>query len=256
MKKIYLLLLMSLISACNTFKQENAYIGHWVEIMPANKQIIQGINLNADGTASSIGMETLKYEKWTLKDNQIILEGKSIGNGQTINFTDTLDVIEITPYKMTLGKFDKYRINYYRTEEIPDVTDMDNLPNLLQKFEGCGGLQTNIYKGILPAASNPGIEYNITLYNYKNSGNGVFKARLTYIEALNGKDEIVELAGIVYTVRGSFDDKNATVLQLVPFNNKEDTMNFLYKKDKLIMLDRELKSIKSSLNYTLNKKEQ
>ena len=63
MKKFYsLLFLMFLLNACDMNKQENLLVGHWVEIMPVNKQIVQGINLNADGTASSIGMETLKYK--------------------------------------------------------------------------------------------------------------------------------------------------------------------------------------------------
>lgn len=218
--------------------------------MPVNKQIVQGINLNADGTASSIGMETLKYENWELNDKQITLTGKSIGNGQTIDFNDTLDIIEITPYTMTLGKFDKYRINYYRVEDIPDVNDMDNLPNLLQRSEAGEDLETRIYKGTLPAASNPGIMYEITLYNYKNNKNGVFKAKLTYLEAEKGQDVVFEFAGLWNTLRGN---KNTTTLQLIPFNNKADTMNFLYQEDKLIMLDKEFKKIRSPLNYTLKR---
>ena len=192
----------------------------------------------------------LKYENWELNDKQITLTGKSIGNGQTIDFNDTLDIIEITPYTMTLGKFDKYRINYYRVEDIPDVNDMDNLPNLLQRSEAGEDLETRIYKGTLPAASNPGIMYEITLYNYKNNKNGVFKAKLTYLEAEKGQDVVFEFAGLWNTLRGN---KNTTTLQLIPFNNKADTMNFLYQEDKLIMLDKEFKKIRSPLNYTLKR---
>lgn len=255
MKRIYFLLIIGLLSACQVKKTESLYVGHWVEIMPVNKQIVQGINLNADGTASSIGMETLKYEKWELNDKQITLTGKSIGNGQTIDFSDTLDIIEITPYTMTLGKLDKYRINYYRVEDVPDVNDMDNVPNLLQKSEAGGDLETRIYKGTLPAASNPGIVYEITLYNYKNNENGVFKAKLTYLEAEKGKDVVFEFAGLLYTLSGNTENKNATILQLIPFNNKEDTMNFLYQEKQLTLLDKDMKPIKSELNYTLKKVE-
>ena len=253
MKKIFLpLLLIFFISACHAPKEENPFVGHWVEIMPINKHIVQGINLNADGTASSIGMETLKYEQWEVDGKTITLKGKSIGNGQTIDFTDTLDIIEISPYSLKLGKFGQYRVDYYRVEEIPDTKDMNNLPNLLQKFDGCGDLQTRVYKGTLPAASNPGIVYEITLYNYQNSGDGVFKAKLTYLEAQNGKDGILEFSGRQYTLKGSAEDKNATIFQFIPFDNKEETMNFLYQGDKLIMLDKELKKIPSQLNYTLS----
>lgn len=255
MKKIYsLLFLMFFVSACNMNKQENLLVGHWVEIMPVNKQIVQGINLNADGSACSIGMETLKYKRWEQKDKQLILYGMSIGNGQTIEFTDTLDILEITPYVMKLGKFGQYRVDYYRVDKNPDIQDMNALPNLLQKFEGCGNLQTRVFVGTLPAASNPGIVYNITLYNYQNSGDGIFKAKLTYLEAEHGKDVSFEFGGRQFTLKGSAEDNNATVLQFVPFNNQEETMNFLYQDNKLIMLDKDMKKIQSKLNYTLIEK--
>ncbi len=256
MKKFYsLLFLMFLLNACDMNKQENLLVGHWVEIMPVNKQIVQGINLNADGTASSIGMETLKYKSWEQKDKQLILHGMSIGNGQTIDFTDTLDIIELTPYIMKLGKLGKYQVDYYRVDKNPNIQDLNDLPNLLQKFEGCGELQTRVFEGTLPAASNPGIVYNITLYSYKNSGDGIFKAKLTYLEAQQGKDVSFDFAGRQYTLKGSAEDKNATILQFVPFNNKEETMNFLSQGNKLIMLDKDMKEIQSKLNYTLTEKE-
>ena len=243
------------VEACDMNKQENLLVGHWVEIMPVNKQIVQGINLNADGSASSIGMETLKYKSWEQKDKQLILHGMSIGNGQTIDFTDTLDIVEITPYRMKLGKFGQYQVDYYRVDKNPDIQDMNALPNLLQKFEGCGELQMRMFEGTLPAASNPGIVYNITLYNYKNSSDGIFKAKLTYLEAEQGKDVAFEFGGRQFTLKGSAEDKNAIVLQFVPFNNQEETMNFLYQDNKLIMLDKDMKKIQSKLNYTLTVKE-
>lgn len=252
MKKFYSLLLLTFfISACHIKPQENLLVGHWIEIMPANKQILQGINLNADQTASSIGMATLKYKRWEQKNNQLILYGESIGNGQNIDFTDTLDIIEITPYVMKLGKFGQYQVDYYRVDKNPDTQDMSNLPNLLQKFEGCGNLQTRIFEGTLPAASNPGIVYNITLYNYQNSGDGVFRAKLTYLEAENGKDVTFEFSGRQYTLKGNAENPNATVFQFIPFDHKEETMNFLYQDNKLTMLDKNLKKIQSKLNYTL-----
>lgn len=252
MKKLYsLLFFIFFVTACHLNNQENFLIGHWIEKMPVNKQIIQGINLNADGSASSIGMETLKYKKWKLKDKQLILYGESIGNRQIIDFTDTFDILEVTPYTLKVGKFGQYRVDYYRVDKNPDIQDMDNLPNLLQKFEGCGSLQTRVFEGTLPAASNPGIVYNITLYNYKNSADGIFKAKLTYLEAQKGKNISFEFSGRQYTLRGNDEDKNAVIWQFVPFNKKEETMNFLYQNQNLIMLDKNLKKIQSTLNYTL-----
>ncbi len=41
-------------------------------------------------------MATLRYEAWRYADGQSVLEGLSIGNGQTIRFADTLKVEKLT----------------------------------------------------------------------------------------------------------------------------------------------------------------
>lgn len=92
-------------------KQE--FIGSWIE---ENGNYRQGFDLKADGTAASIGMATLKYENWKTGDGRIVLEGKSIGNGQTINFSETMLVIELTPDTMTLQR-GKDKIRYRKETE-------------------------------------------------------------------------------------------------------------------------------------------
>lgn len=252
-KSMILAVAFCILASCHTAtqRQENEFVGNWLEVMPANSQFVQGVTLNADGTASSIGMATLKYESWSQKDGKLVLAGKSIGNGQTIDFTDTLEIVELTADSMKLGKGGMYRIDYYKVAEIPRAKENVNLLDSLKKVEGTGELQTRVYRGTLPAASCPGIVYDITLYNYEHSGDGVFRASLTYLEAENGKDSRIEFCGRQYTLRGNAVDKNATVFQFVPFDKEEDTMNFLYEGNKLTMLDRELKPIESKLNYTL-----
>ena len=39
--------------------------------------------LNGDGTAQSDNMATLLYQQWSVKDNQLFLVAKSVGNKQT-----------------------------------------------------------------------------------------------------------------------------------------------------------------------------
>ncbi|CDB10999.1 putative uncharacterized protein [Bacteroides sp. CAG:633] len=257
-KSMMLVVAAGLLASCHTATQKNErdFTGNWIEVMPANPQIVQGVTLNADGTASSIGMATLKYESWSLSGDRLILNGKSIGNGQTIDFSDTLDVVKLTPDSMTLGRSGSYRIDYYRTAEVIVAPQDKALLDSLKKAEGTGELQTRIYRGTLPAASCPGIVYDITLYNYEHSGDGVFRARLTYLEAENGQDRTFEYCGRQYTLRGNAVDKDATVFQFVPFDKEEETMNFLFLGDKLTMLDRELKPIDSELNYTLQQQPQ
>lgn len=92
--------------------------GKWIEIMPVNKDIVQGITLYEDGKAESVGMATLQYKSWEITpEKKIILNGLSIGNHQTIEFSDTLNIISVSGDMLTLDKFGKYRIQYTRVPE-------------------------------------------------------------------------------------------------------------------------------------------
>jgi len=55
-------------------------VGSWIEPIPGNESEVQGFTLNEDGSACSINMNTLLYQKWVLKKGQLILTAKSIGN--------------------------------------------------------------------------------------------------------------------------------------------------------------------------------
>lgn len=61
-------------------------VGKWVEPIPGMESQMQGFNFEKDGKASSINMNTLLYESWRREGDKLFLTGKSLGNGQTINF--------------------------------------------------------------------------------------------------------------------------------------------------------------------------
>ena len=87
MKQIALPLFLGGLIACSpkTAVNETDLLGNWTEILPPSSNFVQGMTLAKEGKASSIGMATLQYESWQLlPDGQLILNGKSIGNGQTI----------------------------------------------------------------------------------------------------------------------------------------------------------------------------
>ncbi len=115
-KSMMLAVAVGVLASCHTATRKDMkdFAGNWIEVMPANTQYLQGVTLNTDGTASSIGMATLKYESWSLSGDRLVLNGKSIGNGQTLDFSDTLDVVNLTTDSMTLGRFGSYHIGYYR----------------------------------------------------------------------------------------------------------------------------------------------
>lgn len=91
----------------------NGIEGEWVEPVPGMENQVQGINLEKGGKASSINMATLRYESWKKKDNKLILSGKSIGNHETISFSDTLIIEKLTKEELTLKK-GSLTINYNR----------------------------------------------------------------------------------------------------------------------------------------------
>lgn len=106
--------------SCSTKEKvtDKELTGNWIEVMPVNQHIVQGVSLYEKGEAASIGMATLQYQRWELTgDSRLVLVGKSIGNGQTIDFTDTLDIVSFSGDTLTLGKGDMYRIQYVRQQD-------------------------------------------------------------------------------------------------------------------------------------------
>lgn len=78
--------------------------GSWVEPNPIDSTAVQGVKLNQDGTASSIGMATLLFKGWNLTDaKSLVLTGESVGNGQTIPFADTLTVDKLNADSLVLS---------------------------------------------------------------------------------------------------------------------------------------------------------
>lgn len=78
--------------------------GSWVEPNPIQADSVQGIKLNQDGTAASIGMATLLFKNWNLADaNTLILGGESVGNKQTIPMSDTLTVVKLNADSLVLA---------------------------------------------------------------------------------------------------------------------------------------------------------
>ena len=91
----------------------NGIEGKWVEPVPGMENQMQGINLEKGGKASSVNMATLQYEKWEKQGDKLIHSGKSIGNHETVSFTDTLTIEKLTESGLTLKK-GSLTINYQK----------------------------------------------------------------------------------------------------------------------------------------------
>ena len=90
------------LAACSGVQIE----GSWIEPVPGMPEMVQGVTLENGGRATSINMATLHYESWVKNGDKLVLSGKSIGNHQTISFSDTLQIEELTTENLVLKKGD------------------------------------------------------------------------------------------------------------------------------------------------------
>ncbi len=76
---------MFMLAACGNANNINS---EWLQPIPGMEGQVQGMRLNADGSAASVNMHTLLYKSWQKTGDELILSGESLGNGQTIHFTE------------------------------------------------------------------------------------------------------------------------------------------------------------------------
>ena len=107
MKKFLFLFLGLFLSACGG--KDLSIEGKWVEPVPNMPEIKQGFDLEQGGKAKSIGMATLQYDSWKEEDGRLILAGKSIGNHQTIEFTEEYEIVSVDENRLVLKNGDYVR---------------------------------------------------------------------------------------------------------------------------------------------------
>ena len=79
-------------------------VGNWTMPDPIDPEGVMGVEIRIEGVAQSINMATLVYTSWELQGeaDKILLKGESIGNGQTIGFTETGVIAKDAEGKYTL----------------------------------------------------------------------------------------------------------------------------------------------------------
>ncbi len=115
MKKIFIILSFICVGACEKQHKCNI-IGKWTAPVPTMPEIYQGIEFMPKGRASSINMATLEYDKYKISSDclAITISGRSIGNGQTINFTENYNIEYLNTEKIKLTGDGGYSITYTR----------------------------------------------------------------------------------------------------------------------------------------------
>ncbi len=122
MKKLFILAMVAACAVCCKSNQKEL-AGIWVQPIPGQtgQAAIQGIALNPDGTATSVNMHTLLYTSWEVDGNKLILRGESLGNGQTIPFTDTLTIDQRTSMETLVLHDGDNEIVFSRVEAMPPM---------------------------------------------------------------------------------------------------------------------------------------
>ena len=231
-----------LLAACTEGPRPEASLeGYWIEAMPANQHITQGLRMDADGCAASIGMHTLRYTAWKRQGEQLFLTGESLENGRTVRFTDTLDIVHLSADSLTLGKHGIYRIAYARMDSDPK---MRALLDSLRQPSRTDVLDISTYVDESPSDERAGV-YEVTLYRYEHCGDGVFR-----LSTSSGAESGTEHFGRMYTLRGDASDADATVWQLRDFADS-GVWNFRVRDDRLEPLDATLASVDSLFGQVL-----
>lgn len=95
---LLLFLPLMLLAGCH----KPAVEGKWLQPVPGMAGAVQGVWLEDGGKASSINMSTLVYESWSHRGGELVLQGKSIGNGQTIDFSEAYRIKKLTDRELVL----------------------------------------------------------------------------------------------------------------------------------------------------------
>lgn len=104
MKKHMLFLTAAVLMLAGCAAQQDSLVGSWVQPVPGMQDQVQGIQIDEGGKASSINMATLVYTGWRRDGaDSLVLSGQSIGNGQTIDFAETMTVKSLTPDELVLA---------------------------------------------------------------------------------------------------------------------------------------------------------
>jgi len=85
----------------------NSLVGAWVQPNPIDAEQVQGFYLYVEGEAGSINMSTLVYEHWSVADGVLMLSGKSVGNGQTIDFSETWNIEHLDACELVIRQGDR-----------------------------------------------------------------------------------------------------------------------------------------------------
>lgn len=138
-----------------------------------------------------------------------------------------------------------------KTTKENTITNKETVTKTNNKFS-----KTNVYEGIIPCADCSGIQMTLKIYNdYSVSQNNKFEL----ISVYQGKEpeNVFTQKGNFNTERGLDNDPDGTIYVLNWDQPEEKQMYYGYyssNPEKIYLLDKDRKRIKSDLNFSLTLK--
>jgi len=109
-----------------------------------------------------------------------------------------------------------------------------------------------VYKGILPAADGPGVQYVLNLDNVNSTEEGTYTLVTTYLETENsGKEENITSKGKKQVIQKDVNNKKKTAIKLIPDNGDAPIYFVIVNDTTLRLVNEELQEAASKLNYDI-----
>lgn len=138
--------------------------GRWIDAGQLSAPFEQGFELNADGTAVSIGLHTVNYCSWQQEGDLLVLMAERMGNEEGPKFADTLHIVRLENDTMTVQR-GSLQSTYVRQNEsrpvpVPRPSRESAEGFEWQELEGAGlklPVQRNEHIRLLADPSLPGV---------------------------------------------------------------------------------------------------
>lgn len=109
-----------------------------------------------------------------------------------------------------------------------------------------------VFKGILPAADGPGIQYVLSVDNVTADEEGTYTLTTTYLEAEGpGKDNTFTSKGKKQVIRKDVNNEKKTAIKLTPDNSDAPVYFVVVNDSTLRLVNEELEEAAGELNYDI-----
>ncbi len=107
------------------------------------------------------------------------------------------------------------------------------------------------YEGTVPAADGPGVKYEVALASDTTNG---FRMTTTYLEASDGKDEVMLTTGVAEMVKKTVEGKDESYYKFIAKDGSGETIFKMVGDSILRMVSADFEEAESDMNYDLKRK--